>query len=171
MAVANIVTILQGQYGVHNTSGSLAGTQPPIASADWLQLSKKYSNANHLLDAAAATASEDGLLTVTPNYASGIKIWGVWAITSAAVVFNAANFATLQLGTRPQAGGGAQTTTGFTALTTAAVSWAANQLVALFTSTVGVAIAQNLGFTCAITKSGTGVVIPQLTYMVEWSEA
>lgn len=172
MAVANIISIFQGMFAYLQGSDSSRSVQPPIQAAEWTQFGRKYTCANHVLDTAAGAASEDALLTATPNYASGIKVFGVYILPGAALTANGTNFATLQLGTRPQAGGGSQTTTGFTALTTAAVSWVASSQISIgAVATAGVAVAQNLVLTCAITKAASGVVVPQFTYMVEWAEA
>lgn len=168
MPVSNILTIFKGMFGEHNSPASAVA--PPVAVADWTQFGRKYVAIAIPADAAAATASEPMLFTATPNYASGILIYNVWILPHAALTANGSNFATYQLGTRPQAGGGSQTTVG-TALTTAAVSWVAVSQISLFASTAGQAVAQNINVTIAITKSGTGVVTPQSTLLMEFAEA
>jgi hypothetical protein len=131
---------------------------------------KKYAIITTPADAAAGTTSEPVVFTTTPNYSGGILIFNVWICPHAALTANGTNFASYQLGTRPQAGGGSQTTIG-SALTTASVSWVAASQIVLFSSTPGQAVAQNLNVTVAITKSGTGVATPQTTWIMEYMEA
>lgn len=165
-----VLQVLQGVYGGHASPTGTRGTAPLIPVTDWAQVLKKYAMVKTPADAAASTASEPNIFSVTPNFAGGILVFNVWILPDAALTANGSNFASYQFGTRPQAGGGSQTTLG-SAVTTAAVSWVANSQIALFTSAGGQAVAQNLQLTVAITKSGTGVVTPQTTWLVEFMEA
>lgn len=168
MTVANIETIMSGQYAAHaTTSGSVP---PAIALADWLQARKKYVSCYCAADGAAATDLERVLFTVTPNYASGIKLYGAWIVPDAAVTLDASHYSILQLGTRPQAGGGSQTTIG-SVINTSATSWVALSQIVLYSNTAGVAVAQNLNITLARTHAGDGVVLPNMRVVLEFAEA
>jgi hypothetical protein len=168
MSVGNIKTIMTGQYAAHATGSSLV--PPTIVAADWDQARKKYVVCYCAADATAATDIERALFTVTPNHSGGILLFGAWILPDAAVTLDASHYTTLQLGTRPQAGGGSQTAIG-TAITTAATSWVALSQVALYSNTAGVAVAQNLTITLAKTHTGNGVAIPNMRVVLEFAEA
>lgn len=166
MSVANIWTALKGKYAAHVT-----GSQAPVIDvADWTAMSRKYVTCYCAADALAATDIERALFTTTPNYTGGLVLYGAYALPDAAVTANASHYTTLQLGTRPAAGGGSQTAIG-TALTTATVSWVALSQVTLYSSTTGTAVAQNIGITLARTHTGNGVVIPNMRVVLEFGEA
>jgi hypothetical protein len=168
MSVGNIKTIQVGQYAAHATA---SGAVPPAISADdWNQARKKYVVCYCAVDAAASTDIERALFTVTPNHTGGIVLFGAYILPDAAVTLDASHYTTLQLGTRPQAGGGSQTAIG-TAITTAATSWVALSQVALYSNLAGVAIAQNLTITLAKTHTGNGVAIPNMRVVLEFAEA
>lgn len=166
---SGILQILQGVYEIHNTSGTLAGTQPSIAAGDWTQFAKKYAYVTVIAPASASTDLESSLFTVSPNYANGIVLFGAWILPNGALTGDPSNNAVFQLGSRPQAGGGSQTAIGSTLTTTA--SWVANSQIALFTSTPGVAVAQNLVITVNRTHNGTGVANPAYVMQLEYMEA
>lgn len=166
MSVANIFTVNKGRFAYHATS-----SQAPVVDADdWTQLAKKYAVCYCAADALAATDIERALMVVTPNYSSGITVFGAWLLPDAAVTANASHYSSLQLGYRPVAGGGSQTTIG-SALTTASVSWVALSKVTLYSSSVGTAVAQNKVLTLARTHTGNGVVIPNMRVLLEFAEA
>jgi hypothetical protein len=166
MTVSNITTLLQAKYAPHATASSLV--PPLVASSDWTYKARKYVTAFCAVDATAATDLERSIFSATPNYTGGITVYGAWMLPDAAVTGDPTNNAILQLGYRPQAGGGSQTAIG-SALTTT-VSWVALSQVVLYSSAVGVAVPQNQVITLARTHGGTGVAIPNMRVMIEFAE-
>lgn len=164
-----VLQILQGMYQGHASAASVQGTKPLIPLTDWAQVLKKYAYTFVPAPASASTDLESSLLTVSPNFAGGIIVFGAWICPNGALTGDPTNNAIFQLGSRPQAGGGSQTAIGGTLTTTA--SWVANSQVVLFTSTPGVAVAQNLVLTVNRTHGGTGVANPAYTMVVEYMEA
>lgn len=166
MSVSNITALLAAKYAPHATASSLV--PPLVAVSDWTYLNRKYIVAFCAVDASASTDIERSLFTVTPNYTGGITVFGAWLLPDAAVTGDPTNNAIFQLGYRPQAGGGSQTAIGLTLTTTA--SWVALSQVVLYSSTTGVAVAQNQVITLARTHGGSGVSIPNMRVLLEYAE-
>lgn len=146
----------------------LLGSSLSVVRADVFQSLKDYEPAYVPADAGAGTDLERIIFTVTPNYSGGIILYGAYIIPDAAVTADPTNYSILQLGTRPQAGGGSQTAIG-SVLNTSTTSWVANSQIVLYSAPGGIAIAQNLGITIAKTHAGTGVVIPNMRVVLEFA--
>lgn len=142
---------------------------PANTPDDWKQRAKHYVTAYCELDAAADTDIERILFSASPSYTGGIILFGAWIVPDAAVTGDPDNNAVLQLGTRPKIGGGSQTAIG-SALTTTA-SWVALSQVTLYSSSGGVAVAQNINITLDRTHNGTGVVLPNMRVVLEFALA
>lgn len=146
----------------------LFGSSKAVSIDDVSQRVKRYESTYVKADASASTDLERILFTVTPNYSGGIVLFGAWLIPDAAVTHDGTNYSILQLGTRPQAGGGSQTAIGST-LDTSATDWVANSQITLYSAPGGITIAQNLGITLAKTHAGSGVVIPNMRVVLEFA--
>jgi hypothetical protein len=167
MAISNIYTLLAAKYAPHATAASLV--PPLVAVDDWAKLARKFTLCYCAADAAASTDIERCLFTVTPNYTGGIRLFGAYILPDAAVATNGTNYSILQLGTRPQAGGGSQTAIGST-IDTSATSWVALSQITLYSSTTGTLCAQNVNITLARTHAGSGVVLPNMRVLLEFAE-
>jgi hypothetical protein len=146
----------------------LLGSSLSVVRDDIRQSRHHFVTAFVAADASASTDLERILLTVSPNYTGGIKLYSVSLCPDAAVTFDATNYSILQLGTRPQAGGGSQTAIG-SVLNTSATSWVALSQIVLYSAPGGLAIAQNLNLTLAKTHAGSGVVIPDMRVVIEFA--
>ena len=146
----------------------LLGSSLSVTPSDIKQRGKLYATAFVAADASASTDLERNLFSVTPSYSGGIVLFGAWLCPDAAVTADGTNYSILQLGTRPQAGGGSQTAVG-SVLNTSATSWVAASQITLYSNPGGIAIAQNLNITLAKTHAGTGVVIPDMRVVLEFA--
>lgn len=145
----------------------LLGSSLAVSTDDIKQRGKQYMSCYVKADATAATDLERILMTVTPNYAGGIVLFGAWIVPDAAVTKHGTNYSILQLGTRPQAGGGSQTAIGST-IDTSVTDWVANSQITLYASG-GVVVAKNIGITLAKTHAASGVVIPNMRVILEFA--
>jgi hypothetical protein len=146
----------------------LLGSSLAATVSDISQRGRHYLSCYVKADAAASTDLERVLMTVTPNYSGGIILYGAWLCPDAAVAHDGTNYSILQLGTRPQAGGGSQTAIGST-LDTSATDWVAVSQITLYSAPGGLLVAQNLGITIAKTHAGSGVVIPNMRVVLEFA--
>lgn len=140
----------------------------PVSADDMLQRGKHYITAFCAEDAAADTDIERILFCVTPNSSGGILLYGAWIVPDGDVTADGTDFASLQLGYRPTAGGGSQTVIG-DPLTTETDDWVALSKVSLYDNPAGVAVAQNKNITLDRSHGGAGVVLPNMRVVLEFA--
>lgn len=157
---------VDGSLGVGRTATALPGTsvaQPVVNQAFdfWVQFTKAAA------DGAAATTTADTWFWSNP-YDFTVYLQSAIAVaTTGTLTADASNFASVLIKTNDGAGGA--TGIGLTANTTlvGTGSWATNQPKSFDTVTgANIAVPTKGGLWFAISKTGTGVVVPASAYFI-----